>query len=368
MNFGTFFLFIDKTTVMENAPNFVSKEIEYDKYDRITTGGTTGKPLTLLVPKNRYIIELGTMHFLWKNIGFEYGARAVLRNHMFDKDALNLINPITKEYIFNNFNLTTEYVKRIYRTLKENNIKIIHAYPSSAYQFCLRCKEEGLDLGFIEAFLCGSEGLLDFQHKLIVGELGLNLYSWYGHSEKLVLGGYCKHVNKYHMEKRYGYFELIGEEGKVITTAGEIGEIVGTTLNNFGMPLIRYRTGDYAEYVGDFCENCKRNLPIIKNIQGRWDKNQIYKEDGTYITTTALNLHNELYEVIDGLQYIQDVVGDLKVLIIKNDKFSDRHECALYKHFKCAMGEKSQVKIEYVNSLIQQPNGKFLLLINNLKK
>ena len=362
------FGFIDKEIVMKDPLGFLSKKIDITNYDKVTTGGTTGKPLAIFVPHNRHIIELGTMHFLWKKAGYNYGPRAVLKNHKLDNNTVNLINPITKEYIFNNFNLNSDYVRRIYNIIKKQRIKIINAYPSAAYQFCLRCKEEGLDLSFIRSFLCGSEGILDFQNKLIVEDMGLKLYNWYGHSEKLVIGGYCEHAANYHMEKRYGFFELIDEKGEVITEPGGVGEIVGTTLNNLGMPLIRYRTGDYAEYVSNYCEKCRRHLPVIKNIQGRWDKNQIHKGDGTYVTTTALNLHSHLYEVIDGLQYIQDKPAVLKILIIKNKNFLKEHETYLYKHYKYAMGENSEITIEYVDSLIQQPNGKFLLLINNIKK
>ena len=365
--FRSRFEFIDKDTVMREPSIFVSKEIELSKYDKVTTGGTSGKPLTLLVPFSRYITELGTMHFLWKKAGFNYGARAVLRNHKLDDDTVNLINPITKEYIFNNFKLNADYVKQIYNVIQRNHVGIIHAYPSAAYQFCLMCKDQGLDLSFIKAFLCGSEGVLDFQYKLIVDDLGLKLYNWYGHSEKLVLGGYCEHVNHYHMEKRYGFFELIDDDGLPVATAGEVGEIVGTTLNNKGMPLIRYRTSDYAEYVGDYCDKCKRHMPIIKSVQGRREKNNIYKKDGTYITTTALNLHGELYEVIDGLQYIQNCAGHLRVLIIKGANFKEHHGKDFYKHYKESMGEDSEVAIEYVDKLIHQTNGKFLFLISNIK-
>jgi phenylacetate-CoA ligase len=307
------------------------------------------------------------MHTMWQRTGWNYHTRAVLRNHLLPENEIFRINPITREFIFNNFRLNPQYVREIHKTLIKYKISFIHAYPSAAYQFCLLCKEQGLDLGFIKSFLCGSEGIIDFQKKLIVDEMGLKLYSWYGHSEKLVLGGYCEFTDHYHIEPQYGYFELIGSDNMPIVTPGKFGEIVGTTLYNTGMPLIRYRTGDFAEYVSDHCEKCGRKMAIIKNIQGRWDKNQIYRKDGTYITTTALNLHNELYKVIDGLQYIQEYPGILRILIIKGSSFHKDHEKAFLKHYSEAMGPDSEVIIEFVESLIQQPNGKFVQLISKIK-
>ena len=359
--------FIDRQTVCDKNKYFISESIDFTKYVVGTTGGTSGKPLRFLMPKNRHIIELSTVHNIWQRTGWNYHPRAVLRNHILLKDDVYRINPITKEFIFDNFRLNPEYVNQIHKILLKYNIQFIQAYPSAAYQFCFLCKEQGLDLGFIKAFLCGSEGIIDFQKKLIVDDLGLKLYSFYGHSEKLVLGGYCEYIDHYHIEPNYGFFELIGENNNPIVTPGEFGEIVGTTLNNYGMPLIRYRTGDFAEYVGNQCEECGRKIPVIKNIQGRWDKNQIYRKDGTYITTTALNLHNDLYEVIDGIQYIQEHPGMLRILIIKGSFFQKNHEIYLKKHFSEAMGSDSEVVLEYVDKLLFQPNGKFLQLISNIK-
>ena len=366
--FRSTFGFINKDIIMEDPSKFISKNIDFSKYDRVTTAGTSGKPLALYVPQSRYISELSNMHFLWKKAGFDYETRAVFRNHKFRDNDVYMINPITKEFYFNNYTLTNDYVKQAYVTIRNKGINILHGYTSGVYQFCLMCKEQGLDLSFIKVVLCASEGIQEFQRKLLVDELGLKLYNWYGHTEKLVLGGYCEHSDNYHMENRYGYFELIDDKGQPVTTAGEVGEIVGTTFMNKGMPFIRYRTGDYAEYVGNYCDKCKRHLPIIKNLQGRRDKNIIYKRDGTCLSTTCLNLHDELYDVINGFQYIQEEAGMLRVLIVKGDKFNDSHGDAFSKHYRKSMGVDSTVIIEYVDKLIYQPNGKFLLLISTLKQ
>jgi phenylacetate-CoA ligase len=360
--------FITRDTLLEHYDDLISTDIDRKLYTEVLTGGTSGKPARFLIPKNRQIVELSTMHTIWGRTGWNYHPRAVLRNHKLNDNEIFRINPITKEFLFDNFRLNPRYVRQIYDTLIKYKIQYVQAYPSAAYQFCLLCKEQGLDLGFIRAFLCGSEGIIDFQKKLIVDELGLRLFSWFGHSEKLVIGGYCEHTDHNHIEPQYGYFELIGEDNKPIHTPGKIGEITGTTYYNYGMPLIRYRTGDYAEYVSDHCEVCGRKMPIIKNIQGRWDKNQIYRMDGTYITTTALNLHSDLYNMIEGLQYIQDEPGKLKILLIKGDSFKTDHEKSFFKHYSEAMGPDSEVVIEYVDKLITQPNGKFIQLISNLNK
>lgn len=359
--------FIDRNEVASHHGEFISRQAKLKRYTYTTTGGTSGKPLKFLINRDRYAIELAYIHNLWKRAGWNYHVRGVLRNHHLPEDRAFIINPVTREVIFDNFRLSHTYVREINEVLKKYDICYLHAYPSAAYEFCKLSREAGLDISYIKAFLCGSESVLDFQKKLITDELGVKIYSWYGHSEKLVLGGYCESTEHYHMEPGYGYFELVDANGNRISEPGKVGEIVGTTFYNYGMPLIRYRTGDYAEFVGHKCESCNREMPLVKNIQGRWENNRIYKKDGTYISTTSLNLHNDLYTYIDGLQYVQDRPGLLEVRVVRNLAFKTIHERLLTDHFEKSFGPDNQVVINYVDKLMVKPNGKFELLISNFK-
>jgi len=354
--------FIDKDIVMGNWEDFILPGVRGKEIITGTTGGTSGKPLKLVLPKNRYVFELATMYAMWKNVGWHGQTRAVIRNQHLKDNQIFKTNSIKKEIIFDGFRTSQDYYYKVYKILRRHKIGFIHAYPSSAYQFASFLDREKLDVDFIKAFLCGSEALLPEHKELIKQRLGIKIYHWYGHSEKLVLGGYCRGSDLIHMEPTYGYFELIDETGNPVNEIGKTGEIVGTTLHNPYMPLIRYRTGDYAEYAGNYCSECKRQLPLIKNITGRWDVNRIFLNDGTYITITALNLHNDLYSYIEGMQYIQKVKGKLEILLIKGPAYNTEIENRFIDHFHKSFNYKCEFQIKYVSSLEKEPNGKFLPL------
>ena len=192
----------------------------------------------------------------------------------------------------------------------------------------------------------------------------MSVYNWYGHSEKLVLGGPCMQNDAIHIEPTYGYFELIDDQGNNIKKEGQVGEIVGTSLHNPYMPMVRYRTGDFAEYAGDYCPHCKRHLPLIRNIQGRRDINKIYLSDGTYVSITILgsNLQSDLCTHINGMQYVQNRKGFLEIYLVKGEKYSDEVESRLQEHFNLALADKCEYKIIYMEKLIKERNGKFLPL------
>lgn len=356
--------FIDKDIVMRDDKLFLSDDLNMHNYVEGTTGGTSGKPLKIIIPRNRHIVELGTVHNYWEGYGYNFSPRAVLRNKKINNKPY-IINPITKEVIFDGFSLTDDNFKIIYETMKKYKIEFLQCYPSSGYSFAKYLKNHDLDVSFIKSFFVSSENLLTHQ-KDFIESLDIKLFSLYGHSEKLVIAGTCLYSGYYHLEPSYGYMELVDENNNLITKEGILGEIVGTTYNNFGMPLIRYKTGDFAEYIDTKCE-CGFKGKSLKTIQGRWNGEKIYNKDETFVTTTALNLHNHLYSVIDGIQYIQEKKGELIINVIAGEEFTQKDEDAIISHFKNKLANDSKITLNKVKSLLKQKNGKFLLLISKVE-
>ena len=354
--------FIDKDEVMAHWEDFLVDNVDWSKCNIGTTGGTSGKPLKLVIPTNRYIREAVITDTNRECSGWKFGIpRGVIRNHQLPANRDYLVNPIMKHYIFDAFRMCDEYVIKIYKTLKRNNVQYIFAYPSAVCQFLSICKKLNLDLSFLKAVHLSSEAVTEDQAWLITKTCGLKLSYNYGHSEKLIFAANdCTDMDLI-VEPKYGYFELIDKEGNLLDKAGEIGEMVGTTFFNKYMPLIRYRTGDFAEL-----GNKKEGKTTLKKVYGRWDKSLIYRYDGTTTSVTALNLHGEFYEHINGMQYIQEEKGKLIVLIIKNHLYSNKDEEFIISHIGNAMLGKENVEIQYVEKLIIQPNGKFLPIISKI--
>lgn len=84
------------------------------------------------------------------------------------------------------------------------------------------------------------------------------MFGWYGHSEYQILAGECEYSNKLHVYPQYGYTELI-PTGKKHINGKDIFEIVATGFNNYYMPILRYRTQDYATLADNQKCKCGRN-------------------------------------------------------------------------------------------------------------
>lgn len=355
--------FIDKNEVMDNWADFVVDNIDMSKCIEGTTSGTSGRPLKFIMPKNRYITEMAFVTRIWQKIGWNFSRRANIRTISLPKGRDYMINPISKEILFDSFKMNGQYAKLMCRVMRKYRVDTLYTYPSAAYQFLKICEREGVDVSFIKYALLTSERVTPEQYEYIYNKLGIIVSSFYGHSEKLILAG-SYGESKYILEPAYGFSELIDEEGKDVLAIGEIGELVGTTFYNRFMPLLRYKTGDFAEYGGDIIDTDGVRKNMLNSIIGRRDKSLIYRIDGTFTSDTALTLHGKFYEHIDGLQFIQTKKGYVEVLLIKNSQYTQEDENFIKQHMAHAMLGEKYVRIKYVGNLIFQPNGKFLPVIN----
>lgn len=356
--------FIDKVEVMNNWNDFIADDIDMTKCLDATTSGTSGRPLRFLMPKNRYITEMAFITKIWQRSGWNYNCRANIRTVKFSSDRDYIINPISKEIQFDLFRMCDDYARVICKAMKRYNADTIYSYPSSAYQFLKICQRIGLDTSFIKYALLTSERITPEQYDFISNEMGIVISSYYGHSEKLIMAGMIDDT-RFTIEPGYGFAELVDDNGADVKEQGAEGELVGTTFYNRFMPLIRYKTGDIATYEKIDVDIDGITKTFLGSIVGRREKSLIYRYDGTVISDASLTLHNDFYNHIDGLQFVQTQKGYLDVLIIKNDKYTDEDETYYKQHVSKAMLGEEYVSIKYVDKLKFLPNGKFMPVMSS---
>lgn len=108
----------------------------------------------------------------------------------------------------------------------------------------------------------------------IAGELGVELYDIYGLTEVYGPGIAinCEYETGMHYFDDYLYFEIIDPKTGENLPDGQLGELVITTLQKEGAPLIRYRTHDLTRIIPDDVPcPCGRTYPRIDVILGRTD-------------------------------------------------------------------------------------------------
>jgi phenylacetate-CoA ligase len=133
---------------------------------------------------------------------------------------------------------------------------------------------------------------------------------------------------------------------------GEIGEIVITDLNNYSVPLIRYRVGDLAVAVDNStpCE-CGRNQPRIGKIQGRTQA-IVMCGNGTWMPGTFFaHFFKDFESQIQHFQIHQSTPGDFLLKIVKAPGWSQAGFEEVLEKLTKYIGKETSVAVNFVEEI-----------------
>ena len=364
--------FLTKEIIQDNLSDLKARNYPADKFEYVTTGGSTGIPLGFYYEKGvSRAIEEAFMKTLWDRVGYHYRDKCViLRGNVVksaDKGKFWEYSLFSRWLILSSYHMTDENLPKYIEKIRRFKPKFIQAYPSAITILARFMRENNIEpFPTVKAILCGSENLYQWQRELLEDVFQCRVYSWYGHTEQAVLAGECEKSTYYHIFPEYGIVEIIGKDGKPVTAENEMGEIVATGLNNFICPFIRYRTMDLAVPANGKCE-CGRDYPLLKKVEGRLQELVVTK-DRRFITLTALIFaqHFEAFSKVKEMQLVQEKEGEIIVKIVKTPQYSTNDEKEILSKMRRAVGNGLDINFSYVDHIPRTQRGKYRFLIQKL--
>ncbi len=360
--------FIDKSIVIEHLDRMMTKPKKSAGIDYVATGGSSGNQLRFYIDAGRSATEFAYLTASWERCGYQSGMPAVvLRGQIVPPDRNGLrheFDPILRRHYYSNFHMDEKSIQKYLQHIETIGPCFLLAYPSSAFalaQFLVKTKTPFG--GQIKGILAGSENVYPDQKKYIEEALGCRFFSWYGHSEKLVMAAECESSSDYHVWPTYGYCELIAGDGTPVQQVGQRGEIVGTGFINSIVPFIRYRTGDFAEYAGDRCEACGRETMILRNIEGRWPQGDLVGKDGGLISMTTVNVHDNTFDKVRDYQFRQSKAGEAVLSVIPLCDLTDHDRQRILDGMNKRLQGQITLQLEIQSQLIKTGRGKILRVV-----
>jgi len=358
---------LDKEIVRSRLQELLASNIQPSERLYFTTGGTTAEPLGLYAPKEAGWRERAFMETQWARIGYRTtDLRAMLKGWVVNNRSRWRYDANEHSLIFSNYHMTPEMVRRYADVIKRRRVSFLHAYPSAAMNFARLLEESNTPPPRFKAILLGSESIYPGQRERIEGFFGCRVYSWYGHSEDTVLAGECEVSANYHIFPEYSFVEVLKEDGSAATEEGESGELVGTTLYNRVMPLLRYRTGDWAVVGPKNCA-CGRHYRLLSATQGRRQEVLVGKLDNL-ISFTALNMHSPVLDNVWQFQFHQREKGKAELRVVRKPSYSERDSRAILAAFGEKMGDTIDLHLTFADELSLTERGKFRLIVQNIPR
>lgn len=361
---------ITKDDVVGNLEEMMTCPANTSGIDYVSTGGTSGAPLAFYAPASRSAVEYAYLTSGWERAGYCVGdTMAVLRGRVVTQESRGFMHeydPLLRQHFYSSFHMSEENVARYLRHIGSLGSCVLHAYASSATTLAsVAMQSPELCPKNVKAVLLESENVFEDQVLAIREAFGVAPLSSYGHSEKLVLATACEANTRYHVWPTYGYFELLDAAGKPVTTPGQRGEIVGSGFINRVTPMIRYRTGDFAIYHDDHCSDCGRNHTVLERIEGRWPQGDLIGSDGSRISMTALNMHDDCMSRVMEYQFLQDEPGMAELRVRPGEGWSEGERLRVESMVNRRIQGQVAVTVRAVDAMHRTRVGKLLRVVNS---
>ena len=250
--------------------------------------------------------------------------------------------------------------------------------PSYAVYLADEFKKAGIsvsELSLKQGFF-GAEPWSEEMRVKIEEGLGLKAYDIYGLSEISGPGVACECAYQAgpHVQDDLFYPEIIDPDTLKPVPDGVRGELVFTTLNKTGMPLIRYRTRDICAIISEPCK-CGRTSVRLAKITGRTDDMLIIRGvnvfpsqiESVLIKDKRISPHYHI--TIDRINNLD--VMSIEVELQRNVAFDEIQEIELMQKkltadIASAIGVSAKVKLVQ-SGTVPRSEGKAVFVTDNRK-
>jgi phenylacetate-CoA ligase len=335
------------------------------------TSGTTGTPLTVGYDHDTVCMTYAVFdrHYDWAGLrmGMSGDRIAVARG--------NVIVPLEQKHppfwrhnwrqnqlLLSSFHLSKANLPAYFDKLAEFRPSVIDGYPSTLYVLAkyLQNRREVFPL---KAAVTSSETLYDFQREAIEASFACKVFDYFALAERTVFSGECDRHRGHHVAMEYGAAEVVDGEGLPVPR-GTVGQLVGTTLHNFAMPLIRYATNDRTALRDETCP-CGRGLELMDDVTTKAE-DVLTLKDGRLISPSVLTHPFKPLGCIEGSQIVQTAPDAVTVRIVPGQGFTQTLADHLVADLQARLGADVRIGVQIVDRLETSATGKFKWVISHV--
>lgn len=355
---------VNKSIIREDTDRFISSYFIKERLSYGYTSGSTGTPFKYYQDRNKKLRNDADYLYFYGLGGYTMGQRLYFLRIWNDLNKKSRLAAWAKNLMMEDTgNLSELQIARFLNKLnKDRSDKFIMAYASSIETVCFNkaLRPARHSPYNVKAIFTGAEMLTDAGRKKIHDFFGCPVYSRYSNQENGVLAQqYTMDNNDFKINTASYYIELLELNSDKHVKAGERGRIVITDLFNFGMPLIRYDTGDIGVLSADSADE----NAVFKIIEGK-RLALVYNTSGVFVSPHVLTAVLVRYEdQIKQYQFIQQTADKYCLkLHCRYSKF-DREDELLH-NLKQYFGTDASIKIEYVEQIPLLKSGKRQNVVN----
>lgn len=268
------FPLVNRKHISQQLLDICADDIKYRQIFRHRTSGTTGLPVTALVDEREWHSNLAFIACQINSLGIPvldptFGPWCYMQINSYPKrKSVEIATPLPNQPIWRRLNVpavSSDNAKQDalegYQAVLKETPTIINGMPTVLrYVGQLLRRLYGDDFLKPQLVIASGEQLDEAARYSIEQLFDRPVYNLYASGEAGCVAMECKH-RSLHLDTKRLVVETTGA-----SKSGPL-DLVATTLTNFAMPLIRYKTGDYGEIETTDCP-CGDPRPRLSTLVG----------------------------------------------------------------------------------------------------
>ncbi len=348
---------INKQIVKDNYQDFFSTDYQLNNLIELHTSGTSGSGLTFYMDKKAHADVWAQVWRGNNNIGLKrktwcacFNGRPIVPKEQ-TKPPFYRVNRAGRQIMFSSFHLNETAFANYFHALNKYKPKWIQSYPSSLVPFAQYMIDNSLVLNYsIEIVTLSSESVTLEMCKKI--EKAFGVYPIQNYAQVEAVATFRQRLDKtIYVDEDFSAVEFID------TGVDNLCRIVGTTLTNYAMPLLRYDTKDLATY-----EETSEGRKIL-TIDGRTE-DYIKLKDGNIMRRLSRIFHEQTN--ISEAQIIQKSLDLLEIHVVTGKNYGKDDEKKLIEDVDSYLLNRISYKIIYDEEIHKTKSGKFKFIISEI--
>ncbi len=260
---------LDRDTIQNNQSSLLSSKYRIGLLINGSSSGSTGIPIHYYHNKQGMSAGIAAGYLLWSLSGWNFGQKSLhIWGNQSSIERWNTLASRLKNSLTRQKNIASTLLNdpleigEIAKSIIKFQPFTIDGYSSAIYTLAKYFKENNLSLASVRQVLTTAENLEEYQQQLIE-EVFAPTGDLYGSGEVLGIATRPSGDDRYYILDTHVIVET--EESGI----PGMKNILLTDLDNYGMPMIRYKIGDMIDDVYEPDQNARYPFSWFKKIQGR---------------------------------------------------------------------------------------------------
>jgi phenylacetate-CoA ligase len=355
---------LTKEDIRQNYYSLLATNISNRTYTVHETSGTTGTKLKFAISSYlHWTLKFAHLYHHYSWAGIQPGdKRVTIGGRIFtNRSPYWVYNHAENQLLMSIHHLSSITVDSYLDIIRQFQPKFIQGHPTGIARLAERLIAINKYLPVKAVFTTGET--LELDNRLVIEEaFQCHIYDFYGQGEGIFYAGECSKHAGYHELSSMGYIELLPLKEQALCS------VIGTSLHNYAMPMIRYEIGDVAAPAAQKECDCGRGYPLkIAKVIGRID-DRVYLSPEDYVLPVTIRMAiKPILEEGQSYQFHQLDFENFNLRISSSYEITDTQKASLRKALSTYFVNQVNIDITRSETLLTS-GGKIRNVISEVAK